>query len=99
MPNIFCDIYKYIYVDSTDFGERAVTFLAGGMDLDLLYHETPSDDRWNLHRKDPWCVVGEHKHCPFGELAHVDDDDPPPLGDDDDIVTLIFLLVPLEEAM
>lgn len=44
----------------------------GGIDLVLLIQDGGVDDenvpdRWKRHRKDPSCVVGEHRHCcPLG---------------------------------
>lgn len=69
-------------MDSTGLGEAGGAFLGGGgMELDLLNHPTPLVDRWYLHRNEPWCVVGEHRHWP-GPLGDPDAE-PPPLGDDE----------------
>ena len=58
--------------------------LSDGMDLDLLNHAVVVlVDLWNLHLKEPWWVVGEHKHWPppFGEVIASDPFPPLPLGD------------------
>ena len=60
--------YNNYYVDSIDLGDREATDEAlAGTDFDRFI-QADELDRWNLQRKDPWCVVGEHKQCPFGEL-------------------------------
>lgn len=73
-----------------------------GIDFERFNIQDDEFDRWNRHRNDPWCVVGEHKHWPFGE----DDDDeeeedevkvngssplPELFGDLDDAVLLLLL--------
>lgn len=38
--------------------------LAAGMDFERFIQAEDERERWNRHRNEPWCVVGEHKHCP-----------------------------------
>lgn len=62
-------------VDSTDLGEREAPDLLAGMELERFID---SCDRWNRHRNEPGCDVGEHKqYWPFGEFAG--GASPPPL--------------------
>lgn len=62
-------------------GETETTALLAGMDLERFIQggvdeEDPVPaERWKRHRKDPSCVVGEHKHCPLDN----DGTPPPPL--------------------
>lgn len=99
-------------VDSTDLGEREVTvvFLGAGIELDLLNQEVVLElERWNLHLKEPWCVVGEQRHWPI--IPFVDDFiDPsavvvvvpssllfPPFGDSTFTLILLFPLDAIRE--
>uniref|UniRef100_A0A7C8YUV3 Uncharacterized protein n=1 Tax=Opuntia streptacantha TaxID=393608 RepID=A0A7C8YUV3_OPUST len=42
--------------------------LVMGIELDLFMAQSGFMDRWNRHRNDPGCVVGEHRHCPAPPL-------------------------------
>lgn len=53
------------YVESTDLGERDVTAVLEGMDFDRFMVA----DRWNLHRNEPWWVVGEQRQWPLGDFV------------------------------
>lgn len=55
-------------MESTALGEEAAAAaeVFAGMEFDRFIQL--ADERWIRQRKDPWCVVGEHKHWPFGEL-------------------------------
>lgn len=45
--------------------ELEAPFLTG-MELDLFI-QADDWDRWSLHRKEPWWVVGEQTQAPFGD--------------------------------
>ena len=52
-------------------GEREALFPAV-MDFEPFIQADDERERWNRHRNEPWCVVGEHKHWPpdpFGDGA------------------------------
>lgn len=63
------------YHHDVEFGVTKTTCLSLLLGMDLLrfiqvevVDEDEDDElRCKRHRKEPSCVVGEHKHCPFGK--------------------------------
>jgi len=73
--------------------ESETTGLLAGMDLERFIQLVGEavGPRCKRHRKDPSCVVGEHKHCPLASDPAAPPPQPPPslFGD---VETLSLLL-------